>query len=99
MFVDRGRAVLGCSFCVVVALLVMLFSRLPLSSCRIAWLVDVSELVVLGSTTGHDIFELVAEVLCGSVGGRRVGVGRVEGVFLVYWVNVDSGHWLACPSP
>ena len=40
------------------------------------------------STAGHDIFEFVVEVSCCCVGGRRVGLGRIEGLFLVCLVSV-----------
>ena len=39
-------------------------------------------------TAGHHIFAFVVEVLCCRVVGRRVGVGRVEGLFLVCLVSV-----------
>ena len=51
--------------------------------------VVVGLLILRGCITArHEIFEFVVEVLCCWVAGRRVGVGRVEGWFLVCRVSM-----------
>ena len=60
-------------------------------------MVVVRDCVVVGliflcgsSTAGHGMFGFVVEVLCCCVVDRRVGAGRVEGLFLV--CTVPSGQ-------
>ena len=44
------------------------------------------------NTAGHGMFGFVVEVLCCCAVGRRVGVGRVEGLFQVCLVSVSCAH-------
>ena len=48
----------------------------------------VRSLHVVDVLFGHGVFELVAECLQCCLVGRRVGVGCVEGLFLVFLVSV-----------